>query len=1100
MGNNSSLSPLEEKIYKAIAASPYGIKGREIAISIGEDKKVVNSTLYRSNLLKSLVVQGSDYRWRLIGGSSAASKGEVPKFDDDLHNICSYFLDCITAESSNAVSQFLSSKFSLQYAVLNGLQINADVDKNALELLHKISTDKNKKAYMGYPIKVYSICGKNGATYKKIAPIFMFNIDYAGGRVEISESPIINMEIIKAYSDNNVEAQSVELINLETELGINSQDIDFEIEELVLRLKEIRQWDWAESLDPYNIPHAEDISGLENGIYNRPIIIEAEKSKYTQGLESELMVLSNMPESGYRNTALYSWVKGLTQKSSVEDTKPLLEVLPLNSEQSQAVETALKSDLTIVTGPPGTGKSQVVTDLLINIAWNGKSALFSSKNNKAVDVVDERVNGLCQNPVLLRIGSNQYATRLAEIIEGMLSSTKNLSDENDFDFYYKAYSQKLEALKNLKNEKNSVVERRNQLDSIESKYLAIKNVLARYSGKISTIECEKLLSLKKGLEDKWKSSQKDNNDFITRLFWFFFKDEKLKAYSEALDNYNKNAKKYGFDIGEQNISISELNKLDSSINELLGAVRVEDNYKRGLCDIRNVRSLEDIDKAITDNKHGQADIAYKLWNSWLKSKAVTFSAIEREEMLSFVTAMKLTRDIDLSQNEGLRKQYNKMVKLMTSHLQCWAVTSLSAKSRIPFQAGLFDYVIIDESSQCDIASILPLLFRAKKAVIIGDPKQLSHISQITRQKDLGLLQKYEVPQLWSYSQNSLYTLAAGKVNPDDIVMLKDHFRSCADIIEFSNKYFYDGSLRTATRYNGLKTPNGENPGIRWLDVKGETVRPPRGSAYNDEEVTTVVAELKRLVEIGYKGTIGVTTPFRAQAEKIKNYLENNEQGIYQELINNHEFIVDTVHKFQGDERDVMIFTTVVSDNAPQSALGFLSSTGNLFNVAITRARAVLVIVGNRAFCSDCTVDYLKKFVEYCNKLSQGKAVTVESGAVYDAGREYPQVNNPEQVSEWEKMLYQALYDAGIKTVPQYPVEKYCLDLVIMLENGRKLDIEVDGEMYHRSWNGELCYRDQLRNQRMFELGWDVKRFWVYQIRDDMDWCVEQIKNWVKSAK
>ncbi|HBL49255.1 MAG TPA: hypothetical protein DDZ65_03295, partial [Firmicutes bacterium] len=66
--------------------------------------------------------------------------------------------------------------------------------------------------------------------------------------------------------------------------------------------------------------------------------------------------------------------------------------MPLNSEQAQSVETALRSELTIVTGPPGTGKSQVVTDLLVNIAWNGKSALFSSKNNKAVDVVDARVN------------------------------------------------------------------------------------------------------------------------------------------------------------------------------------------------------------------------------------------------------------------------------------------------------------------------------------------------------------------------------------------------------------------------------------------------------------------------------------------------------------------------------------------------------------------------------------------------------------------------------------------------------------------------------------------------------------------------------------
>lgn len=69
----------------------------------------------------------------------------------------------------------------------------------------------------------------------------------------------------------------------------------------------------------------------------------------------------------------------------------------------------------------------------------------------------------------------------------------------------------------------------------------------------------------------------------------------------------------------------------------------------------------------------------------------------------------------------------------------------------------------------------------------------------------------------------------------------------------------------------------------------------------------------------------------------------------------------------------------------------------------------------------------------------------------------------------------------------------------MLDNGRKLDIEIDGEMYHRKWNGELCYRDQLRNQRLFELGWDVKRFWVYQVRDDTEWCISQIKDWLNKV-
>lgn len=58
-------------------------------------------------------------------------------------------------------------------------------------------------------------------------------------------------------------------------------------------------------------------------------------------------------------------------------------------------------------------------------------------------------------------------------------------------------------------------------------------------------------------------------------------------------------------------------------------------------------------------------------------------------------------------------------------------------------------------------------------------------------------------------------------------------------------------------------------------------------------------------------------------------------------------------------------------------------------------------------------------------------------------------------------------EASIQTIPQYQVEKYALDLAIFVGE-RKLDIEVDGERYHRSWTGELCRRDKIRNYRMFE--------------------------------
>ena len=184
----------------------------------------------------------------------------------------------------------------------------------------------------------------------------------------------------------------------------------------------------------------------------------------------------------------------------------------------------------------------------------------------------------------------------------------------------------------------------------------------------------------------------------------------------------------------------------------------------------------------------------------------------------------------------------------------------------------------------------------------------------------------------------------------------------------------------------------------------------------------------------------------------------------------------------------------IYENVVKGVKSYLKNNGNLFNVAITRARSQLIVVGDLSECSSCDVDYLAKFAQYTqNLIRQNDEIDQSIKLEYGSSR-YPQVDNPEQVSDWEKVFYTELYIAGVKTVPQYRVEKYALDLAI-IDGERKLNIEVDGEKYHRNWNGELCHRDQIRNQRMYELGWQVYRFWVYEIRDDLQSCIDKIKKW-----
>ncbi|MCS6854003.1 MAG: AAA family ATPase [Elioraea sp.] len=101
----------------------------------------------------------------------------------------------------------------------------------------------------------------------------------------------------------------------------------------------------------------------------------------------------------------------------------------MKAEQRQAVLAALTRPLTVITGPSGTGKSQIVTNIIAEAMCTGQRVLFASKDDKAVDVVEARINGLTSRSSLLRLGQRSYLPKLAESIEMLLAPTATAADE-----------------------------------------------------------------------------------------------------------------------------------------------------------------------------------------------------------------------------------------------------------------------------------------------------------------------------------------------------------------------------------------------------------------------------------------------------------------------------------------------------------------------------------------------------------------------------------------------------------------------------------------------------------------------------------------------
>lgn len=1111
---------LDDHILDVIKAKP-GQKAKDIAAQLGIDRQLVNSALY--GRLKGRVQQDKAYRWFPKGSSGIDKRQEEGpgRLDTPLAKLCRYYLDCLSHDDVGGVSEFASSMYGQpSYLELASLPMFDETAIDPFEseigrqLLGRVRRDRNRQAILlGYPVRLNLIRSrKSNWEGFKVEPILLFPFQDADSRYAKptlgDDLPQINFKALRSLSNLGETGVMEEAIQLAEELGLGNADGEQpDLDELFARLREIRpEWDWQEDIDPYALSKDTALAALsQQGIYNRAILIAAERSPYTKGLESELGMLQSVEESKYRATALGSWLTRQTIESPPADQQALLEVLPLNSEQRQAVRQALSNHLTVITGPPGTGKSQVVTSILVNAAWQGKTVLFASKNNKAVDVVETRVNSLGPRPVLLRLGANEYQARLADYLVSLLAATATPDDHERYRECSAAHSELQRQSEVLDAAFQAVVQLRNEVDALEQRVEQVRHDMGEeVFSRSRTIDQGKLRQATTHVRRAIDQADRSKQSFLTRLFWSFVRGKRFEHLAAAVEPFQKAAQQLGVPLPKEPVNVTTVAdwiryglRLANRVSQVVEAQA----YFTKLATLTEGRSLEELSRSrrkLTDDLSANSEA---LWKAWLRLQPARMTPEQRKLLGDYSALLQMivsANDQNRQLGRDVFRRYYQLFPQITSILSCWAVASLSARGRVPFEASFFDLLVVDEASQCDIASALPLLFRARRVVVIGDPMQLRHISTLSKQQDQQLLSKHglvnDYPG-WAYSPRSLFDLASSLCRSEDIVALRDHHRSHADIIEFSNETFYEGRLRVATSYDRLRRPRADEPAVRWVHVQGKTVRPGTGGAVNEEEARKVVAEIERLISQGYRGSIGVVSPFRAQANRIKDLVFQNDKLLAR--LTEAEFLSDAVHSFQGDERDVIFFSPAISSNVPRGALWFLNNYPNLFNVAITRARAALVVVGDHTATMNSSVGYLAKFASYVDRIHSGIPLPLRETHA-DHGPEYPAVARPEIVSEWERLFYRAAYARGIRLIPQYPVEKYVLDFAVVIAD-RRLNIEIDGERYHRNWDGELCRRDQIRNQRMMELGWDVMRFWVYQLRDDMGGCIMRVQNWISAG-
>jgi len=347
-----------------------GQTAQEIAAKLSVDKREVNSLLY--GRLRGQFRQDKRYRWHPAESPSDEPSAAAPEAtaNTPLARLCRYYLACLGQDAQDRLSVFASGQHGLDYVPLTSLVEGDEVDtlfenEAVRNLVNKMRRDRSRLAlYLGYPIYLRKVRSRRGWEGLFVEPIvlrsFDFNARDFNSRPRLSDDyPSINLTALRGMNLNMSGDIMNEVVQLESELGLDLPPEEVpELYEIVARLCDIRpEWDWREQIQPQNLndePHPSKIT--VPGIYNRAVLFVAERSPYTQGLELELQKLATLEPSQYSATVLGAWVEGHAPRSSIDNQDDeLLEVLPMNVEQREAVQHALTQPMTAITGPPGTG-------------------------------------------------------------------------------------------------------------------------------------------------------------------------------------------------------------------------------------------------------------------------------------------------------------------------------------------------------------------------------------------------------------------------------------------------------------------------------------------------------------------------------------------------------------------------------------------------------------------------------------------------------------------------------------------------------------------------------------------------------------------------
>lgn len=719
------------------------------------------------------------------------------------------------------------------------------------------------------------------------------------------------------------------------------------------------------------------------------------------------------------------------EKYIKENSDEILRIQKSNFSQDKALASSLIQD-TIIWGPPGTGKSQVIANIIANILHKNKTVIIMSQKKAALDVLKDRLGDIAGFALFILNDNKMSKTKFYEPLQKFVEAVENSGVTNFVEKNKIISKDEIESIKVISEAKrnntyNTSLDLINQLDE---KYDLLSSI---FKLNHQLTHPAKNIDLKLYLSELVKL-----NNIQKKHFCFY------KYYPKHLKKYSKEVWLLSQDF---DCDINKIAKLSKNTS------------------YQTVRDLLNCSKKLVNENIYKSDEKYLvnfLANGILKKIRhwKVYNPKKFQDYKKFAAATRAAKRLPY-------KFANDHISIIKSLFQ--AIITTPETSFINWEKNYFDYAILDESSQIFLEIGLPILYLSKIKILAGDNKQMQP-SRFFSTRDNKNDDEEDVAE----NAESLLDYAFDKgINK---IMLDQNFRSSsASLMSFSSKQFYESKLNVIDQ----KIKFSSEP----IVVKNVWGKWEKNA--NQKEAQTVI-DIAIEEKDNYKSIIILA--FNVVQKMLIEKIIIEQYPNLHNLIESQNLKIKNIENIQGDEADLVIIS-IVYDETTSISSTYVARPGGQYalNVAISRAKFKMIVVKsitskNMKIAKSDDFKVFQDWLEFLDMNEKEK-------------RSYSTITDKKQITEsygetessFERAVIDEIKDKilttqNVKIIKQYDVGNIKIDIAFLnSSNDYLLGIEVDGYHYHEGMGFDK-YLDDLSRQEFLE----YKGYNIYRVKE-IDW-------------